>query len=437
MIDPHRLLISKIVEEGSLRLEQDARVTPDFFPEEHRAVFAWIQSYWTRFHKVPGAAILRSEFPTYDLIRGAEPHEAYLEEVRRRRRFEIVYGVLGDAVIAVESEEVDTAIALLKRGLLQAETEVTELRDTDVMQTWKQRLETYAEWKKHRGTLRGIPSGFPTFDAVLGGYQNGQLITYLGEPKAGKSTLLLRTALEAHGQNYIPLFVGFEMSNDEQTARYDSMVSGVDYVRIMAGRTDPHEDRKLARALEKMEGKHPFVLSADPSGTTISGIAAKVETYQPDVVFIDGVYLMQDEQNGRDDREKLTNLTRGLKRLATQIDRPIIIATQALTWKINKSQGLQQSSIGYSSSFAQDSDVIIGIESLENPEEPIRKLKIVTARNAPYREILVSWDWTTGEFNEATPQDAPLWTLNGQAEEPAPEAPKKRRKKIVRVNHGS
>lgn len=437
-MDPYSRLISRILLDGDLRSVLDAQVTEEFFPDaDHRRAFAWILDYWRRFSKVPGSAIFSAEFPEYRLYEPQEPMEAYLHEVRKRRRFTLVYGSVAEAIQALEQEDTDAAVALLRGGLLQADVEVAELRDIDITKTWVERLDTYADWKNSSGKIRGIPTGFPTFDEVLGGYQAGQLITYLGEPKSGKSTLLLRTAIEAHAMGHTPLFVGFEMTNDEQTARHDSMVAGVNYARILSGRTSAEEDQRLREALEKMADKHPFILSSDPSGTTVSGIAAKIETYGPDIVFIDGVYLMKDEGGGRDDREKLTNLTRSLKRLATRIDRPIVIATQALSWKVNRNKGLEASSIGYSSSFAQDSDAIIGIESLADPSDPRRKLKIVSARNAPYRELLASWDWETGEFAELVEEPAPMWTINGESKETAKSALERRGKRIVRKTDGS
>lgn len=437
-MDPYNRLISRILLDADLKSVLDVQVTEEFFPDEdHRRAFVWILDYWRRFSKVPGSAIFSAEFPEYRLVEPQEPMEAYLAEVRKRRRFTLIYGAVAESILALEQEDTDIAVGILRSGLLQADVEVAELRDVDITKTWVTRLETYADWKNNSGKIRGIPTGFPTFDAVLGGYQAGQLITYLGEPKSGKSTLLLRTAIEAHAQGHTPLFIGFEMTNDEQTARHDSMISGVNYARIISGRTSVEEDQRLHDALQGMADMHPFVLSSDPSGTTVSGIAAKIETYSPDIVFIDGVYLMKDEDGGRDDREKLTNLTRSLKRLATRIDRPVVIATQALSWKVNKAKGLEASSIGYSSSFAQDSDAIIGIESLEDPSEPRRKLKIVSARNAPYREILASWDWETGKFSELVEEPAPMWTLNGENKAVAQSALERRGKKIVRRTDGS
>ena len=51
---------------------------------------------------------------------------------------------------------------------------------------------------------------------------------------------------------------------------------------------------------------------------TVSGMQAKIMEYQPDVVFIDGAYLMQSElpKVEQGSAQALTEIARGLKKLA-------------------------------------------------------------------------------------------------------------------------
>ena len=79
---------------------------------------------------------------------------------------------------------------------------------------------------------------------------------------------------------------------------------------------------------------------------------------------------------------------------------PLVISTQVLRWKMSARRGVTADSIGYSSSFAQDSDAIIGIQEVED-DPALRELRIVEARNAaPRRGIMTTWDWSTSSFEE-------------------------------------
>lgn len=143
------------------------------------------------------------------------------------------------------------------------------------------------------------------------------------------------------------LFVGFEMTNEEQEERLDAINAGISHTRLRSGRLKAKEEQQLGEAVSALADGPPFLLSSDASAmTTLSGIAAKIDTTKPSIVFIDGVYMMEDEHGERKGSpQALTNITRGLKKLAMARQIPIVISTQALSYKIGKS-GITQDAIG-------------------------------------------------------------------------------------------
>jgi replicative DNA helicase len=147
----------------------------------------------------------------------------------------------------------------------------------------------------------------------------------------------------------------------------------------------------------------PFIMSEDSSSlTTVSAIAAKIQEYQPDAVYIDGMYLMDDEHGEpKGSPQALTNITRGTKRLAQRFDIPIVGTSQVLSWKLNnkRTRAITADSIGYTSSFVQDSDLVLGVE--RNPDlDDQAIIRVVEARTAGHAEVHVKWDWQTMEFEE-------------------------------------
>jgi replicative DNA helicase len=147
----------------------------------------------------------------------------------------------------------------------------------------------------------------------------------------------------------------------------------------------------------------PFVFSEDTASlTTVSALASKVQEYAPDVLFVDGVYLMDDEEGEpKGSPQALTNITRALKRMAQRFDIPVVATTQVLSWKLQnrKTRAVTADAIGYTSSFAQDADLILGVE--RNPDiDDQAIIRVVLARTAPTGEVHVKWDWTTMEFEE-------------------------------------
>jgi len=154
-----------------------------------------------------------------------------------------------------------------------------------------------------------------------------------------------------------------------------------------------------------MKSIHPFHLVDAVNGLTIDTLVAKAEQLKPDIMFVDGVYLMLDQVTGEANTpQALTNITRGLKRVAQKLDIPVVITTQTLLWKM-KGGKVSADSIGYSSSFFQDSDVILGLEPIED-EEKIRNLKVVQSRNCGPEESQITWGWNTGCFHDLEGNEA-------------------------------
>jgi replicative DNA helicase len=245
----------------------------------------------------------------------------------------------------------------------------------------------------------GIPTGFKDIDEATAGLQGGQLVTIIAPPKTGKSQVALQIAINTHQIGKTPMFQSFEMNNHEQQQRHDAMRAHIDHGRLRRGKLLPAEESRYIDTLNAMEKEHSFHLVDAVNGITVSALAAKIEHLKPDIVFVDGVYLMMDELTGEMNTPgAITNITRALKRLAQRIDKPIVITTQTLLWKMRAGK-VTADSIGYSSSFFQDSDVILGLEPVEE-DDSIRLLKVVASRNCPPKETSLTWKWETGCFHD-------------------------------------
>lgn len=407
-MDIERLLISTCLRERELLPAVEARIQPGWFEDpDAQRVWEWILGYWREYSSVPTSGALKADFPTYRLIKSDEPLQFFIDELRARRRHFLLQGGLLEAIELIQDDrDTPKALQVIQSAISLLSVETAADVDTNLVETWETRMSNYRDLRDLPDGLRGYPTGFESIDAAISGLQAQQLITLVGLPKSGKSTFLLKMAQSVHEHGEIPLFVGFEMSNHEQEARYDAMVAGIDHQRLLSGRLKDTEMARLEASLEERKGMHPFYLSSDVSSSqTLSGLAGKIEQYHPDVLFVDGVYMMMDEITGEQNTpQSLTNITRGMKRLAQTKKIPIVQTTQALDWKVSKKKGLTSQGIGYSSSFLQDSDVLFGVESLE--EDPnAKRLSVLDARSAPRMKVIVTWDWSTGDFTEGAVEE--------------------------------
>ena len=404
MASSEQLLISKVIQEQDLSYPLKHGVKSDHFTKEWGTIWTWLITYWRTHGSVPTDRAINMEFGDIKVLDAkSEPFSALVDEMFASYRQRNLVEAMSAAMPALNAGNTSEAFKLLSAGVQKAGADVARLRDVNLIETWEARLEKYDELRKMPNAIRGIPTGINGLDRITSGFRPQQLITFVGEAKKGKSLMTLMMANAAHLHGKRPLFVSFEMSAEEQAARYDAIVAKVPYSNILRANLSDLEFEKVRNTLRMRKNMHPFIITEDTSSlTTVSSIAAKLQEYKPDILFVDGVYLMDDE-NGepKGSPQALTNITRSLKRLAQTADIPIIGTTQVLSWKLGnkKSRRVTVDSIGYTSSFAQDSDLVLAVESDPDIEDQ-GIIRVVIARAAPQGEIRINWDWNNMDFTE-------------------------------------
>jgi replicative DNA helicase len=401
-------LISKIVEDRNIGVALERNVNEHWFADVNdKKMFRFLHNHYTNYQECPSLDVILENFPTYQTLGIQDRIDYLIDRAVESRRKASVIKTIDEVLSSIEkNQDHEGAIISMERGLIRLEEEgLTKSNDLEITDAAKHAKEEY-EFRKANPGLLGLATGFPTMDEATSGLQPGQLIVIVAPPKTGKSTLALQIALNAHLNGKVPMFMSFEMSNAEQKSRYYAMRARISHRRLMTGTLAPDEETRYFRVVEGIENMRERFWFVDSSGgQTVGAVASKVQSKNPDIVFIDGTYLMIDEQSGESNTpQAITNITRSLKRLAQKINKPIVISTQALTWKMKKGQ-VTADSIGYSSSFHQDADVIFGLQREDENVDDTRLLRVVASRNGGLSEVSLMWDWNTGHFREISDDD--------------------------------
>lgn len=398
------LVISKIIEEQSLEEASKAGVKPIYFAGDWGDVYQWVLSYHSEHGAVPSERAFHTAYGDISVEdTSGETFSGLFAELIEAYRGRTVISAVSDAMPSLDTGDIAEAMATLTKGLQAAGAETAKLRDFNIIERWEDRLARYQEMRETPNALRGIPTGFSGLDRITHGLRPQQFIVMVGEPKRGKSLFELIMANACHRHGLRPMFISFEMSVAEQESRYDALNAKVPYDRILSGQLSEAEMERIRKSMVLSKNMQPFIMSEDASSlTTVSAIANKIQEYQPDAVYIDGMYLMDDE-NGepKGSPQALTNITRGTKRLAQRFDIPVVGTSQVLSWKLNnkRTRAITADAIGYTSSFVQDADLVLGVE--RNPDlDDQAIIRVVEARTAAHAEVHVKWDWTTMEFAE-------------------------------------
>jgi replicative DNA helicase len=392
-------LVSKVILDRNIIPVIEQGIKDDWFvDDELRRVWKFVREHYANYREVPTAVAVNDNFPNFKTLKVEDSLDYLIDKMVEFRRRTLTRNGVTDVVDALNNNDHESALLQMSKALtlvneqgVVGTTHLDLTKDPDIF--WE-------EYKNVQGSkLLGVPTGFAKIDEATAGLQGGQLITIIAPPKTGKSQIALRMAANIHEAGLVPMFQSFEMNNHEQALRHNAMRAHLSAANLRQGKLTKDEENRFIDYLDSAKELKPFHLVDAVNGLTVDSLVAKAEQLNPDALFVDGVYLMMDQVTGESNTpQALTNITRGLKRVAQKLDIPVIITTQTLLWKMRGGK-VSADSIGYSSSFFQDSDVILGLDPVET-DDKLRTLRIVQSRNCGPDDISITWNWDTGCFHD-------------------------------------
>lgn len=181
-------------------------------------------------------------------------------------------------------------------------------------------LDYMNEMQDGGGTLRT----FPCLDKALGGFAKGRLYIVASRPGIGKSAFGIALA-QMMAKKHRVLYVSLEMSGEEIAARIVGSISGLSYSRILnGGITDPEEMNRLWTG-NKTASVLMLTINTAPSAT-VERVSVWARQSRAEAVFIDHLGLLQ--APGKSEYDRVTGISAALKRLARQLNVPVIAECQ-------------------------------------------------------------------------------------------------------------
>ena len=241
--------------------------------------------------------------------------------------------------------------------------------------------------------LTGVPSGFPSLDAITMGWQKGNLIVVGARPGHGKTAIALNMARAAAIDHNIPTaFFTLEMTDVELADRLigteTGLVSNMRKGKVKMKDEDwSHLEAALVRA-----AKAPLYIDETP-GLTISEFTSKIKRMKAErdirIAFVDYLQLMHASGHESQYRaQEIGEISRQLKETAKELRIPIIALAQ-LNRNLMGRQGSVNgrpvlSDLKDSGSIEQDADMVLFIHRpalLGLSEEPTDMAELVIAKN--------------------------------------------------------
>ena len=306
-----------------------------------------------------------------------------------------------------DGNEVEDALDSAERILF----DVSQRRGEREFRSMREILEDYFDrldsLHQHKGDVVGVPTGFIDLDKLTGGLQKSDLIIVAARPSVGKSALGLGLAYHAaiEHQQTVGLFV-LEMSGEQIVQRLLSMETGIDSHRLRMGFIDDSEWNGVVRAFGRLSEAPIFV--DDTATVTMMDVRSKARRLAAehglDLIIVDYLQLMTSGRRSDNRVQEISEISRGLKQLARELDVPVVALAQlSRAVESRQSHVPMLSDLRESGSIEQDADVVMFIyrEEIYDPDTERRGIAdIIVAkhRNGPVGSVHLRFFEKTARF---------------------------------------
>ncbi len=184
---------------------------------------------------------------------------------------------------------------------------------------------------QEKGTVTGVATGFTDLDTLTSGLQPADMVIIAARPSVGKTTLSLNIAQHAAITEKTPVAIfSLETSKEQLVQRILCSEARVDNSKLRTGYLADEDWRKLARAMGSLSEAPIFI---DDSATlTVMEMRAKARKLKAEhglgLIVVDYIQMLQSFKRSENRTQELSEIARGIKSLAKELDTPIIAVSQ-------------------------------------------------------------------------------------------------------------
>ena len=238
-------------------------------------------------------------------------------------------------------------------------------------------MERIEEIQRGGGSITGVGSGFKDLDELTAGFQPSDLIIVAARPSMGKTAFVLNIAQNAALDTNVPVaFFSLEMSKEQLVQRLLCSEGRVDSQKLRRGRLSPEEYQRLAAAAGHLNTAPLWI--DDSPGATVLEMRAKARRLKSEtdlgLLVVDYMQLMSSSGKSENRVQEVSEISRGLKALAREIEVPVVALSQLSRAPEQRNDRRPQlSDLRESGSIEQDADLVMFLYRPEYYFGPVDK----------------------------------------------------------------
>lgn len=354
-----------------------------------------------------------NQLPTADIIEGSlgivldDPGNGldfFLDEVLNRKLHRDLSVGIEEAVEYLDQHD--------PRGSLhRIEKLMTDLRKERLAESMVVSLpalgpKTIEFYKRIKAGERGVQLPWESMNEETLGLWPEDLALIVSRTGIGKTWATVICARHAWVQTNTKrvLLATTEIAKETVSHRFVALHNRLAYKELRSGKLDAYAEDRMVRGVEAIKDAEGLYLVGGDFDFRIESLAAAIEEVQPDIVILDGAYLLKSE--GQTRTERTAETFNDLKRLTKRTHLPML-TTMQFNRKVKENTDMKGTpvkveNIGLSDVAGWNADLIYGmVQSKDMKADKKMGFKGLKVREGPgNNEFETTWDLDTMNFTE-------------------------------------
>lgn len=274
----------------------------------------------------------------------------------------------------------DEYLAEAQRLILEASGDLGRKQAQHVKVALRESVQALESRYTNRGQIIGTTTGYELIDGYLSGLVGGRLYILAARPGMGKTSLAWQFA----ARSGVPVYVfSLEMSGRDLADRAIIQEAQLDGLRFAHGTLSTADWMRTSRALGLLS-ELPIMVD-DSETMSLPELRAKLRRWRagtsgPALVVLDYLQLMQSKSREANREREVSEISRGLKGIAKELDVPVVALSQ-LSRKCEERSDKRpmNSDLRDSGQIEQDADAILFI--YRNEAEDKEAAEVIVSKN--------------------------------------------------------
>lgn len=423
-------LCQALIIEGNLTTLGKYRIKRDYFRTE-QPLFDFILRHHERHGVMPSEEAIRRGVnkPEYVQLDPGQPLSYWCQEIINREQRAVVNKAMeaGAKMLGEDVFDVEAWTKTMNKALTKISGDMGE--STDLVLDSAERvpivIDRYRKRTEDNG-VEGVVLPWEHLTNETGGMLGGDVSVISADTGVGKTWVLLLIGYHAWLSGLKVMCVSKEMAGEVIEDRFHAIRSAIAYKAFRQGKLDEmtfEKWQKDAEELGEQDAKRFIVVDdVESSKSGMLEIAAKIEEYKPDLLLIDGVYLLSDDSGDDLDWKSVGRVIISLKRVLKKYKIPGVVTTQNKDLS-NRTRGGKNAAqaanstnaLAYSKEISRIASLLMILFQGEADREAGQmRLFLPKVREGERLNLTLNWNFDTMDFSmksfnkEASGTEAPV-----------------------------